>query len=128
MKKNLIALLLAVVMASSSVGVVPVVAAETNAPETVAVEESVADGENAAEEASVEGNTTVDETEVTNEAATDDKSLNSVFSDNNDGSTIYINRKDIPAPVTETALFVEDNLPENCFLLDFGTDDNVYFS
>ena len=72
MKKNLIALLLAVVMASSSVGAVPVVAAETTAPETVAVEETVSDGENAAEEASVEGNTTVDETEVTNEAATDD--------------------------------------------------------
>lgn len=57
-----------------------------------------------------------------------DKSLNSVSSDNNDCNSLYINRKDIPAPVTETALFVEDNLPENCFLLDFGTDDNVYFS
>ena len=79
MKKNLIALLLAVVMASSSVGAVPVVAAETNAPETVAVEETVADGENAAEEASVEGNATVDETEVTNEAATyDNESAESI--------------------------------------------------
>ncbi|WP_405375950.1 leucine-rich repeat protein, partial [Pseudobutyrivibrio sp.] len=72
MKKNLIAFLLAVVMASSSIGSVPAVAAETAAPEAVAVEEDVADGENAAEEASIEGNTSVDETEVTNEAATDD--------------------------------------------------------
>ena len=47
MKKNVIAMLLAVVMASGSIGTVPVMAAETTAQESVAVEE-------AAEEATTE--------------------------------------------------------------------------
>lgn len=61
-------------------------------------------------------------------APTDDDSLNSVFSENNDGNSFYINRKDIPTPVTETALFVEEELSGNNFLMSFGIDDNVYFS
>ena len=72
MKKNVIALLLAVVMASSSVGSIPVVAAETAASETVIAEETAAEEENAPGEESVEGATAADVTEAADEAATDD--------------------------------------------------------
>ena len=72
MKKNVIALLLAVVMASSSVGSIPVVAAETAASEAVIAEETAAEEENAPGEESVEGATAADVTEAADEAATDD--------------------------------------------------------
>ena len=72
MKKNVIALLLAVVMASSSVGSIPVVAAETAASEAVIAEETAAEEENAPGEESVEGATAADVTEAADEAAIDD--------------------------------------------------------
>ena len=74
MKKNVIALLLAVVMASGSIGAVPVMAAETTAQgseqaqyEPVATAEEEAESENEAEDsaivedASVEGSSQVSE-------------------------------------------------------------------
>ena len=56
MKKNIIALLLAVALASGSVGTTPVLAAETTAQETMAIEEE----------------TIEEETEISDEADTDE--------------------------------------------------------